>query len=72
MSWLDEETFNTVTKVRNSSVYPWPLSWIQTRSKRNSVVKRLKALHWHDKTLDQVLADVSIMGIVYLSRELLE
>ncbi|XP_041988667.1 metaxin-2 isoform X2 [Aricia agestis] len=58
ISWLDQETFNAVTKVRNSSVYPWPLGWIQTRSKRAAVVKRLKALHWHDKTLDQVLADV--------------
>ncbi|XP_048489077.1 metaxin-2 isoform X1 [Plutella xylostella] len=58
ISWIHEETFNSVTKTRNSSVYPWPLGWIQTRSKRNAVTKRLKALHWHDKTLDQVLADV--------------
>jgi hypothetical protein len=56
---LDDETFNAVTKVRNSSVYPWPLGWLQTRAKRNAVAKRLKALHWHEKTLDQVLADVS-------------
>ncbi|CAG9573648.1 unnamed protein product [Danaus chrysippus] len=58
ISWLDQETFNTVTRIRNSSVYPWPLGWLQTRSKRSTVIKRLKALHWHDKTLDQVLADV--------------
>ncbi|CAH0404299.1 unnamed protein product [Chilo suppressalis] len=58
ISWLDEETFNAVTKVRNSSVYPWPLGWLQTRAKRNAVAKRLKALNWHDKTLEQVLADV--------------
>ncbi|XP_030022376.1 uncharacterized protein LOC115441655 isoform X2 [Manduca sexta] len=58
ISWLDNDTFNAVTKVRNSSVYPWPLGWLQTRSKRNNVAKRLKALHWHDKTLEQVLADV--------------
>ncbi|KAI5643689.1 outer mitochondrial membrane transport complex protein domain-containing protein [Phthorimaea operculella] len=58
ISWIDNETFNQVTKVRNSSVYPWPLGWLQTRAKRNNVAKRLKALHWHDKTLDQVLADV--------------
>ncbi|XP_064075558.1 uncharacterized protein LOC113391880 isoform X2 [Vanessa tameamea] len=58
ISWVDQETFNTVTRVRNSSVYPWPLGWLQTRSKRSSVIKRLKALHWNDKTLDQVLADV--------------
>ncbi|XP_028178156.1 uncharacterized protein LOC114365717, partial [Ostrinia furnacalis] len=58
ISWLDDETFNAVTKVRNSSVYPWPLGWIQTRAKRNAVAKRLKALHWHDKSLEQVLADV--------------
>lgn len=58
ISWIDDETYNAVTKVRNSSVYPWPLGWIQTRTKRNMVAKRLKALHWHDKTLDQVLADV--------------
>ncbi|XP_053621164.1 uncharacterized protein LOC128681367 isoform X2 [Plodia interpunctella] len=58
ISWLDEDTFNAVTRVRNSSVYPWPLGWLQTRGKRGAVAKRLKALHWHDKTLDQVLADV--------------
>ncbi|XP_045457536.1 uncharacterized protein LOC123667741 [Melitaea cinxia] len=58
ISWVDQETFNTVTRVRNSSVYPWPLGWFQTRSKRSSVIKRLKALHWYDKTLEQVLADV--------------
>ncbi|XP_050358870.1 metaxin-2-like isoform X3 [Nymphalis io] len=58
ISWVDQETFNTVTRVRNSSVYPWPLGWLQTRSKRSSVIKRLKALHWNEKTLDQVLADV--------------
>ncbi|XP_026741955.1 uncharacterized protein LOC113504066 isoform X2 [Trichoplusia ni] len=58
ISWVDNDTFNAVTKVRNSSVYPWPLGWLQTRAKRNAVIKRLKALHWYDKTLDQVLADV--------------
>ncbi|KAF9419153.1 hypothetical protein HW555_004238 [Spodoptera exigua] len=58
ISWVDNETFNAVTKVRNSSVYPWPLGWLQTRAKRNAVIKRLKALHWYDKTIDQVLADV--------------
>ncbi|XP_022817109.1 metaxin-2 isoform X2 [Spodoptera litura] len=58
ISWVDSETFNAVTKVRNSSVYPWPLGWLQTRAKRNAVIKRLKALHWYDKTIDQVLADV--------------
>ncbi|KAL4712237.1 hypothetical protein ACJJTC_011098 [Scirpophaga incertulas] len=59
ISWLDDETFNAVTKVRNSSVYPWPLGWFQTRTKRNAVAKRLKALHWHSKTLEQVLADTN-------------
>ncbi|CAH2056382.1 unnamed protein product, partial [Iphiclides podalirius] len=58
ISWVDPDTFNAVTRIRNASVYPWPLGWIQTRSKRNNVIKRLKALHWYDKTLDQVLADV--------------
>ncbi|XP_013177048.1 PREDICTED: uncharacterized protein LOC106124681 isoform X2 [Papilio xuthus] len=58
ISWVDNDTFNAVTRVRNASVYPWPLGWLQTRSKRNNVIKRLKALHWYDKTLDQVLADV--------------
>ncbi|KOB74713.1 Metaxin-2, partial [Operophtera brumata] len=58
ISWIDNDTYNAVTKVRNSSVYPWPLGWLQTRAKRNAVAKRLKALHWYDKTLEQVLADV--------------
>ncbi|XP_059062433.1 uncharacterized protein LOC131855207 [Achroia grisella] len=58
ISWLDDDTYNAVTKVRNSSVYPWPLGWLQTRAKRNTVSKRLKALHWQEKTLEQVLSDV--------------
>lgn len=58
VSWIDEATFHNVTKVRNSSVYAWPLGWIQTRSKRNAVIKRLKALNWHNKTMDQVMCDV--------------
>uniref|UniRef100_A0A2H1V7S1 SFRICE_023782 n=1 Tax=Spodoptera frugiperda TaxID=7108 RepID=A0A2H1V7S1_SPOFR len=65
ISWVDNETFNAVTKVRNSSVYPWPLGWLQTRAKRNAVIKRLKALHWYDKTIDQVLADVKMCFLWY-------
>ncbi|XP_050301228.1 metaxin-2 [Anthonomus grandis grandis] len=52
--WVDKETYNEVTSVRNGSVYPWPLNHIKNREKRNQVFKKLKVLDWYNKTLEEV------------------
>lgn len=56
--WCDNETYTEVTKPRNGSVYAWPLNHIQTWTKRNQVIKRLKMLGWYEKTLLEVYQEV--------------
>ncbi|VEN36389.1 unnamed protein product [Callosobruchus maculatus] len=56
--WADKLTYNRVTRVRHGSVYPWPLSYMQNWEKRSQVIKKLKALDWYNKTLDDVFAEV--------------
>ncbi|CAG9766297.1 unnamed protein product [Ceutorhynchus assimilis] len=56
--WIDRETYNEVTSVRNGSVYPWPLNHIQNREKKNQVIKKLKVLDWYNKTLEEVHQEV--------------
>lgn len=56
--WYDETTYNTITKVRHGSVYPWPLNHLVNCQKRNQVCKRLNALGWTDKTSAAVLEEV--------------
>ena len=58
VSWIDEETLNTVTRPRYGSVYPWPLNWLLTRIKRNQVMKKLSALGWTKKSLQDVYNEV--------------
>ncbi|XP_076267642.1 metaxin-2-like [Rhynchophorus ferrugineus] len=56
--WVDKETYNEVTNVRNGSVYPWPLNHIKNREKRNQVIKKLKVLNWYNKTIEEVYQEV--------------
>ncbi|CAH0550404.1 unnamed protein product [Brassicogethes aeneus] len=58
ISWVDKETYNEVTSVRNGSIYPWPLNHIQNRAKRNQVIKKLKVLQWYKKSTKEVLEEV--------------
>lgn len=58
LSWLDDETLTEVTKPRYSSVYPWPLNHALTWTKRNQVHKKLAALGWTTKSLEEVYAEV--------------
>jgi len=58
ISWCDEITLNEVTKPRHGSVYPWPLSNILNWQKRNTVMKKLGALGWTNKSLEDVYADI--------------
>ncbi|CAG9821019.1 unnamed protein product [Phaedon cochleariae] len=56
--WVDQETYNEITSFRHGSVYPWPLNHIQNRSKRNQVIKKLSAMNWYKKTLEDVFEEV--------------
>ncbi|KAJ8926104.1 hypothetical protein NQ315_009961 [Exocentrus adspersus] len=56
--WVDKETYNEVTSIRNGSIYPWPLNHIQNVIKRHQVIKKLKALSWYNKTLEEVFQEV--------------
>jgi len=58
VSWYDEVTLTEVTKPRHGSVHPWPLSHILNWQKRNTVMKRLGALGWTNKTLEDVYAEI--------------
>ena len=59
LSWLDGETFETVTAPRYGSFHPWPLGGVLTWLRRRKMAARLQALQWADKTLDAVYAEVS-------------
>nr|CAH7767848.1 unnamed protein product [Callosobruchus chinensis] len=56
--WVDKQTYNEVTSRRHGSVYPWPLNHVLNWEKRRQVVKKLKALDWYNKTLDDVFAEL--------------
>lgn len=56
--WVDTETYNEITCVRNGSYYPWPLNVIQNYTKRNQIIRKLKALDWYSKTLEDVYLEV--------------
>ena len=54
VTWMDESILNEVTRPRHGSVYPWPLNNIMNWQKRRQAGKKLKALGWHKKTMDEV------------------
>ena len=54
LSWNDDVTLSEVTKPRYGSVYPWPLNVILSWKKRSQVKKKLTALGWGNKSLEEV------------------
>lgn len=58
ISWIDQVTLNEVSGPRFSSVYPWPLNHILTWQKKHQVTKKLSALGWATKSLDEVYSEV--------------
>ncbi|XP_066258865.1 metaxin-2-like [Euwallacea similis] len=60
MCWVDKETYDEVTSVRHGSVYPWPLNHFQNREKRKQIVKKLKLVDWHNKSLQEVHQEVEL------------
>ena len=58
ISWADEVTLSEVTYPRYGSVHPWPLNTLLSWQKKRSVCKKLSALGWLSKSLDDVYAEV--------------
>eukprot|EP00095_Tigriopus_kingsejongensis_P010125 maker-scaffold75_size407189-snap-gene-1.16 protein:Tk10125 transcript:maker-scaffold75_size407189-snap-gene-1.16-mRNA-1 annotation:"hypothetical protein DAPPUDRAFT_304425" len=58
VTWNDDSTLAEVTKPRYGSVYPWPLNSVLSWQKRRQVLKRLRALGWDGKSMDEVLNEV--------------
>jgi len=58
LSWIDDVTYNSVTKPRYSSVYPWPLDVVLTWQKQKQIANKLKALGWAQKSLEEVYTEV--------------
>ena len=54
ITWIEQTTYDEVTKPRYGSVYPWPINKILTYQKRQIVTRRLKVLGWKHKTLEEV------------------
>lgn len=52
--WCDNDTYTNITKPRYGSVHPFPLNHILPYSRRQTVIKRLRALGWYEKSLDKV------------------
>jgi len=58
ISWVDQVTHEEVTRPRHGSVHPWPLSHILNWQKRKAVTKRLGALGWTSKSMDDVYSEI--------------
>ena len=54
LTWMDNVTYCEVTKPRYGSAYPWPLNHILTWQKKQQAYKRLSALGWTSKNLEEV------------------
>jgi len=58
LTWMDNVTYCEVTKPRYGSAYPWPLNHILTWQKKQQAYKRLSALGWTAKSLEEVYQEV--------------
>jgi len=58
LTWIDEVTLSEVTTPRFSAVHPWPLNIILAWQKRRQVLKKLGALGWSSKSLEDVYTEV--------------
>ncbi|KAG5213704.1 hypothetical protein JEQ12_009490 [Ovis aries] len=58
LQWCDDATVGEITHARYGSPYPWPLNHILAYQKQWEVKRKMKAIGWGNKTLDQVLEDV--------------
>ena len=61
---MPQVTLEEVTKPRHGSVHPWPLNSVLNWQKRSGVVKRLSALGWTTKTVEDSASKSSIRRFV--------
>uniref|UniRef100_A0A8C9RS47 Metaxin-2 n=1 Tax=Scleropages formosus TaxID=113540 RepID=A0A8C9RS47_SCLFO len=59
IQWCDEATAAQITRPRYSSPYPWPLNHILAYQKQWEVRRKMSAIGWAGKSLEQVYEDVS-------------
>uniref|UniRef100_A0A1B6HW85 Mitochondrial outer membrane transport complex Sam37/metaxin N-terminal domain-containing protein n=1 Tax=Homalodisca liturata TaxID=320908 RepID=A0A1B6HW85_9HEMI len=58
ITWVDQENFNKVTRIKHGFVHPWPLDILLIRQKRQTILNNLSALGWQDKTMEEVCGEV--------------
>uniref|UniRef100_A0A670Y8I4 Metaxin-2 n=1 Tax=Pseudonaja textilis TaxID=8673 RepID=A0A670Y8I4_PSETE len=58
LQWCDDATVQEITHPRYGSPYPWPLNRILAYQKQYEVQRKMKAIGWGNKSLDQVLEEV--------------
>ncbi|KAL3120919.1 hypothetical protein niasHT_004550 [Heterodera trifolii] len=54
LSWLDDESYELVTKKRYGSVYLWPLNWLLPTLKRREMHNYLADIGWADLPMAKV------------------
>lgn len=59
VQWCDDSTATEISRPRYSSPYSWPLNHILAYQKQWDIRRKMKAIGWGGKTLDQVYEDVS-------------
>ncbi|KAE8280976.1 Metaxin-2 Mitochondrial outer membrane import complex protein 2 [Larimichthys crocea] len=59
IQWCDDATAAEISRPRYSSPYSWPLSNILAYQKQWEVRRKMNAVGWGGKTLEQVYEDVS-------------
>ncbi|OXB65848.1 hypothetical protein ASZ78_002767 [Callipepla squamata] len=58
LQWCDDVTVEEITHPRYGSPYPWPLNRILSYQKQWEIRRKMKAIGWAGKSLQQVLEDV--------------
>ncbi|XP_008117153.1 metaxin-2 isoform X2 [Anolis carolinensis] len=58
LQWCDDTTVQEITYPRYGCPYPWPLNHVLAYQKQWEIRRKMKALGWGNKSVDQVLEDV--------------
>uniref|UniRef100_A0A4W3IUR3 Metaxin-2 n=1 Tax=Callorhinchus milii TaxID=7868 RepID=A0A4W3IUR3_CALMI len=58
IQWCDDSTSSKITRSRYGSPYPWPLNHILAYQKQWEIRRKMKAIGWAGKNLEQVYEDV--------------
>uniref|UniRef100_A0A803JBL6 Metaxin 2 n=1 Tax=Xenopus tropicalis TaxID=8364 RepID=A0A803JBL6_XENTR len=58
IQWCDEATLEEITQPRYSFPYSWPLNYFLVFQRKWEIKRKMKAIGWATKTLEQVFEDV--------------